>query len=356
MLAHLHLPDIVFANMGTPLMWMTLLHLFIGNAVIALFEGLLLAACFKIRRLTAVGYELLANYASAWLGAWIFPHHFPGTADVNITNLHTWLWQGVFLAFMLTLVVESPFIWLGLRKRSHPVRSTLLGVLLVNTISYPPLAVLYLSSSSTSMLTQLEIAAPNTSDTPKDLRLYFLSPEGNQVLQTDLTGTPPVMVKSLPALPAEQGRHLYALPTTPRSFDLMLLTGSNRKQVEEWHLQTLLANFSSDAGVEPEVAHDMPSPGPSPNRGPASRMAPSAGAEDSYQVGSYANEGIRKWGSRPFHFALETPFAMWHVRHATQVSDDLVIFQLGKDQICLLRPYSGKITLLARGQSPVVAR
>lgn len=348
--------DIVFANMGTPLMWMTLLHLFLGNAVIALFEGLVLAACFKIRRLTAVGCALLANYASAWLGAWMFPQHFPGAEDVNIANLHYWLWWGVILAFLLTLVVESPFIWLSMRKRSHPIRSTVLGTLLVNAISYPLLAVLYLSSSSTSMLTQLEIAAPNTSDTPKDLRLYFLSPEGSQVLQTDLTGTTPVTVKTLPALPVEQKRHLYAQPTTPRTFDLMLLTGPYREQKEEWQSQTLLANFSPDAGVEHEVAHDMTSPGPYPNRGPASRMAPSTGADDSYQVGLYANEGIRKLGSRPFHFALETPFAMWHVRHATQVSDDLVVFQLGEDQICLLRPYSGKITLLARGRSPVVAR
>lgn len=356
MTSPLPLPDIFLANMGTPLMWMTLLHLFIGNAVIALLEGLVLAGCFKIRRLTAVGCALLANYSSAWLGAWLFPEHFPGAEDVNITNLHTWLWRGVILAFLLTLVVEAPFFWLSLRKRPRPIRSTVLGTLLVNAISYPLLAVLYLSSSSTSMLTQLEIAAPNTPDVPKDLRLYFLSPEGNQVLQTDLTGTTPVTVKTLPALPAELRRHLYALPTTPRSFDLMLLTGPYRKQKEEWQSQTLLANFSSDAGVEHEVAHDLPSAGPYAHRGPASRMAASAGFEDSYQVGLYPNEGIARHGARPFHFALETPFAMWRVRHATQISDDLVVFELGDAQICLLRPYSRKITLLARGRSPVVAR
>ena len=111
------LPDIFLANMGTPLMWMTILHLLIGNAVIALGEGLLLAQCFKVSRLTAFGFALLANYSSAWLGAWIFPNHFPGSADVNITNLHAWLWWGVILSFTVTLVVEAPFIWLTLRKR-----------------------------------------------------------------------------------------------------------------------------------------------------------------------------------------------------------------------------------------------
>lgn len=47
---------------------------------------------------------------------------------------------------------------------------------------------------------------------------------------------------------------------------------------------------------------------------------------------------------------------MRRVRHVTQVEDDLVVFQLENDQICLLRPYSRKSTLLARGHSPVVAR
>ena len=62
------LPDILLANMGTPLMWMNLLHLLIGNAVIALVEGLLIAKCFGVRRLSAIGCALLANYGSAWLG------------------------------------------------------------------------------------------------------------------------------------------------------------------------------------------------------------------------------------------------------------------------------------------------
>lgn len=350
------LPDIFLANMGTPLMWMTILHLFIGNAVIALFEGLLLAQCFKVRRLSAFGFALLANYSSAWLGAWIFPNHFPGSADVNITNLHTWLWWGVILSFTVTLVVEAPFIWLTLRKRPHPIRSTVTGTLMVNAVSYPLLAFLFWSSSSTSMLTQLEITAPNAMDAPKDLRLYFLSPEGDQVLQSDLAGANPVTVKALPALPAEWRRHLCALPTTPRTFDLMLMTGPYPSHENEWQLQVLQADFSSDAGVEYGVAHDMSPSDTYPNRGPASRMAPSAGAEDSYYVGTYPYEGIKKLGARRFHFALETPFAMWQVSHATQISDELVVFQLGKDQICLLRPYSRKITLLTRGRSPVVAR
>jgi hypothetical protein len=357
MTSPLPLPDLFLANMGTPLMWMTLLHLFIGNAVIALLEGLVLAGCFKIRRLTAIGCALLANYSSAWLGVWLFPEHFPGAEDVNITNLHTWLWRGVILAFLLTLVVEAPFFWLGLRKRPRPIRSTVLGTLLVNAITYPMLAYVFWSSSSTSMLTRLEIAAPPTMEAPKDLRLFFLSPEGNQVMQTDLTGANPVAVKALPELPAEFKRHLYAMPTTPRSYNLMLLTGPYREQKEEWQPQLLLADFSSDAGVEYMVAEDLPSPGPYAHRGPASRMASSAAdAQDSYQVGLYPNEGIRKGGARPFRFALETPFAMWPVRHATQISDDMVIFQLGNDQICLLRPYSRQIALIARGHSPVVAR
>ncbi|MBR6464107.1 MAG: hypothetical protein IKS81_02315, partial [Verrucomicrobia bacterium] len=56
------------ANAGTPLMWATLLHLFIGNLLIGIFEGYLLAKFFKLSKLRSIILLIIANYISMWLG------------------------------------------------------------------------------------------------------------------------------------------------------------------------------------------------------------------------------------------------------------------------------------------------
>ena len=53
---------------------------------------------------------------------------------------------------------------------------------------------------------------------------------------------------------------------------------------------------------------------------------------------------------RNFRFALETPFVGRMVQCATQIEDDYVIFQPGRDQTCILHSESKKIALIARGK------
>ena len=91
------------------------------------------------------------------------------------------------------------------------------------------------------------------------------------------------------------------------------------------------------------------------NFGAVPSLAVGSAWED--RVGFWAVEGIsgeNKADGRKFRFSLETPFACWPVRNATQVEGDLVVFQLGRDQICLLDPATRRIALIARGQGPIV--
>ena len=84
-----------------------------------------------------------------------------------------------------------------------------------------------------------------------------------------------------------------------------------------------------------------------------------SGAEWKYHTGFWAGEGLsgenQKTGER-IHLSLEIPFASWMVRNAVQLDGDLVLFQLGNDQICLLRPGEKRIALIARGKGPPVAK
>jgi hypothetical protein len=45
----------------------------------------------------------------------------------------------------------------------------------------------------------------------------------------------------------------------------------------------------------------------------------------------------------------------WTIRNAVQIDGDRLVFQLGRDQICLLDPETQRIALIARGFGPLVA-
>ncbi len=61
-------PSVALANVGTPLMWATILHMAIGNAAIGVLEGVLLRWLFKVSASRAIAVMILANYVSAWIG------------------------------------------------------------------------------------------------------------------------------------------------------------------------------------------------------------------------------------------------------------------------------------------------
>jgi len=52
-------PSIAYADAGTPLIWATLFHLLIGNAIIGIGEGLLIAHLFKARK-KAIIWSMIA--------------------------------------------------------------------------------------------------------------------------------------------------------------------------------------------------------------------------------------------------------------------------------------------------------
>jgi hypothetical protein len=51
--------------------------------------------------------------------------------------------------------------------------------------------------------------------------------------------------------------------------------------------------------------------------------------------------------------AFGTPLLGWPVWRAIHLPGDLVLFQLGRDQLCLLDVASRRVSLIARGHGPV---
>jgi hypothetical protein len=349
-------PSTASANAGTPLMWASMLHLVFGNAIIGLIEGLLLAWLFKCSKRKSILILIAANYASAWAGGFLVAEFLPSQVDITIQNIQSWFLAFVVVAFVVTLLIEFVFFWFALGSPEHRLRRTVTATLTVNGISYALLFGWYWIASGTSMLTQLEVVSVYEMKLPEPYALYYLSPEGDQIIRID--PTKPSFKETISKVTAHhRNDRLFARPREDSGFDLFVYLDSEDRGAETE--SRILEDFSEKAPVERRIAEGHSDKvegswfnfGPVPTIGPASKWA--------FRTGFWPAEGIsgknEKTGKK-VHYALELPFAAWPVRNATQIAGDFVITQLGDDQICLMNLEAGKIALVARGRGPVVAK
>lgn len=333
-------PLTVHANSGTPLMWATTLHLFIGNAAIGIAEGLLLAWFFKTSWWKSALTLIAANYVSAWVGGFLVIEALGAVPDITITNLTGWFCVSVLAAFALTLLIEFPFFRLLLRKKTAPLKQTVKATVLINGISYLVLFGLYGAVSETSIMTELK-PVPSTElapSTPCDL--YFISADGKQVLKSNLAGTEQEPVCDING--DHRDSQLFAKLDENGKYDLWLqltaerLNDTNKIVLPDFSDQAVPVTQARRIGSVPSIA------------------SPSDWQYHLDWTGGISGKSCSTGSS--IHLSLETPFISWTVRNATQIENDCVVFQLGADQICLLNPAEKKVALIARGKSPIATR
>jgi hypothetical protein len=93
------------------------------------------------------------------------------------------------------------------------------------------------------------------------------------------------------------------------------------------------------------------------NFGQAPRLAEAKTSDWEFSSGFWAGEGIRATNEstgQHVRIAYETMFGQWYMRNATHLPGDLVVFQMGRDQVCVWDVEARKVALLARGRGPVV--
>lgn len=348
------LPSTALANAGTPLMWATMIHLVLGNAIIGAAEGLLLSGLIKTPPLRSVGLLIGANYISAWMGGIALTGRLADSADITIESLRFWFGVLVVAAFIVTLLIEFPFCWLLVRKQEHAIRKALKATLLINLASYVLLFGWYWLASGTSMLTQLEVVQVKQLHPPKDCVLWFITPDGRHILRADLAHERAEFFAEVSA--KDRDDRLFAQSNTHGRFDLFLRLDGERQSEEK--IELVQADFAALAPIDERRENTGKPYGTWFNFGAVPSLAGS-GAEWKYHTGFWAGEGVsgesEKTGER-LHLSLEIPFTAWIVRNAVQLDGDLVLFQLGNDQICLLRPGEKRIALIARGKGPLVAK
>jgi hypothetical protein len=328
------------ANAGTPLMWTGIVHLFIGNAVIGIIEGILLSKLFHTPRSQSVNLLAVANYASAWGGMFLILNRLSHIPGITIENARIWLGFFVIFAFIITLFIEYPFFWFLLRKQQKAFQKALKATIIIHGISYLLLFAWYGLNSQTTMLTQLDVVSAEQVQPSEEYVLYFLTSDGKQVVRSELDGKNQKSIKNV--ITTDNNGQLCVRENEEKKFDLVL------------NSKVILADFASLAPIpEPRQGYNcVPYP-----FGVVPKLTENTNWE--YQTVVWAAGGIMGANTKEnstFQFSLETPFAFWRVQNATHLAGDFVVFQLGDNQVCILQPQEKKIALIARGKSPVVVK
>lgn len=349
------LPSAAYANAGTPLMWASMSHLYVGNAILGVFEGFLLILLFRGSKLKSIPALIAANYASTWAGGMVLLGYLTKQVDMTIENVARWIYVFIAIAFSLTLIIEFPFFLVALGKTKNAFRRAVIAVVLIHGLSYLLLAGLYTRASANSMMTDLHVVSTDQMGLPEGYRLYYIDPDGSSIIQSDLAGKSPSRIKTIRS--HHRDDRLFARAEEGGKYDLFSLIHANERGpgVEE----KVLAGFSTLAPVDRRIAegHVETPDGTWFNFGVVPKISTDEDWE--YQTGFWAAEGIHGKSVKEnaeFRFAVETLFAQWAVRNATHIDGNFVVFQLGPDQICVLQPIQKQIALIARGKGPIVAR
>jgi len=339
------LPMTASANAGTPLMWATMLHLVFGNAIIGVGEGLLLAWVFKLRKGVCVLVMLAANYFSAWGGGLFLTSQLTAHLRFNLYNAWHWIWAMALFTFLLTLVLEWPFVFFCFRKEPNRIKRSWLANLLVNSLSYIALFGWYWSASGVTLYTKTNVVPLSEIKLPKQGWVYFIS-ETNTVCRLDLSSQQTEVISKLPS--SDQDERLLVRQSTVETNNWDIIASSKTNVVCS-NLPVTGAVSSRDENASSRVE------GTWFNFGEATMLA--KGSSWSFQTGFWPIEGFRgknQKTSEVVRFSLETPFVNWVARNATHLPGDFVVFQLGENQICLFEAATKKIALLTIGRGPIV--
>ncbi len=318
----------LLANAGTPLIWLTGLHLVVGNSLIGVGEGLLLRWAFGVRTASGIPRMIGANYASAVVGvALTAGAHAAFHRSLDPGQAAAGLVAACALFFAATVLVEWPFVAWAMGRGERRAKRSLFASFVVNAASYAVLVPLYAQVSTVSAV-------------------------------TDTTQVDPAVFASGPRAT------VFYLDEERAAVWAVALDGSGRRRVAEisrvGRRPQLVAD--PDAGVVRVTDADAP---PVSTTGRTKARLPGCfdtavdldDGEWNAATGFWATKGLhatRRADGERLHFALATPFVEWQASDATLLPGGLVVFALGP-HVVVLDLTTKRLAVLAVGSSPVVA-
>jgi hypothetical protein len=338
-------------------MWAGLLHLVLGNLLIGLLEGFLLAVCFDLPIKKATVLLILANYFSAWVGGVILPIRIAWSFSLDLYNTWHFFWAMVIFTYLMTLVLEFPFVALILRKEPNWLKKSIWGSLIIQTISYTLLFGWYWRASGTSLYTETEVVPLSALSLPEKVLLYFIASDDRDVYAMNLNATGKRKVSELNS--TNRNDRLFVRPSSTDSnrWDLMArLDMEGREGRNPPKLSAIEKDFAAEAAPGWHGRHSASAEKSTwLTFGPIARLGSAENSPWVFWADFWPIGGLRgnqtNTGERA-GFSFETPFGAWSVRNATHLPDDKVLFQLGENQICVFDPAEKRVALVAKGRGP----
>jgi hypothetical protein len=297
---------------------------------------------------------ILANYASAWMGALFISGSMVRALPMDLNNGWMWFWIMVALTYCMTLVLEWPFVAWCFRGTQGWLRRSLGASLVVQSASYVLLFAWYWSASGTSLYTRMEVVPPADLALPGSVLVYYIDSADGAVHRRNLVGPGEQKVFDLHS--TSDNDRLFVEPSTadPGRWDLMA-----RLETRDRHNPSLVvvqSNLEVEAASAPTGGEsDLPD-GTWFNFGEVQKLSRATASQWEFWAGFWPVEGLEAsntaTGER-VEFSYETPFGAWTVRNAVHLPSDKVLFQLGDDQICAFDPVTRRVALLWRGRGPV---
>jgi hypothetical protein len=353
----LFLPSMVLANAGTPLMWAEGLHLVFGNLIIGIGEGLLLALLFKLPKLKSIVILIAANYFSAWIGGLFLRGKIVDMLSINIYNAWKILWLMVAVTYVITLILEFPFVALVLRKEAKWLTKSIKGSLIIQSVSYIVLFGWYYLASSVSLYTNINLVDLSSLSLPENLTLYYISKSDGNVYMRPLNKDNASKIYDLKSQNLDDNLFVQPSADEPNRCDLAVSFVSGTRfepfltVIQKAFIPDTLAVCIETKTSPPHYERDWTDFGDVPKLYSAKQSA------WEFYTGYWPIEGLmgnRKDTKEKIYFALETPFVQWNIRNATHIPGDKVVFQLGPNQICIFDADTKSVALVTYGRGPIV--
>jgi len=317
------LPVSAHADVGTPLVWGSAIHLLVGNAVIGACEGWLLWRYLGQAAPRRLSPLIAGNYLSAWIGTWVMPFLFEQLAT-DIYAVGRAMAALVVISFLLTLLVEWPFVYKVIPKGQHLLRQSLRGNLVIQTASYVLLFGGYFALSGTSLLTRFDRVPPGRLELPAGVQVFYVSEGDGFVYGFTAGDRVDERISDLRSTNDWDYLGLRDSATDTNAWDLVLV--SDRKQEDAPIVLHSVATEDRISAVS------------------VSFMNAYHGWAHWPDIGMWARRGNER-----VRLALGTPFGGWSPLRVVHLPGDLAVLQLGNSQVCLVDITTRRISLLRRG-------
>jgi hypothetical protein len=369
--ALLGLPSVAMANAGTPLMWMPGIRLVFINILIGVGEGLIISLVFRVfgRKglgiVKCMGIMILANYFSMLFGEFVLLNWI-GTVRTNIMgdqplyNAPNFIWFMAICTISITIILEWPFCYWTLKGKKFRLVKSLVASPLVHIFSYAFLVWAYLSVSSITIYTELDVERDLSLVKNTKAWIYYISVDDGDVYRIRPDGTSKEFFydANVKINDSKYGSYpsLFVWPSeSDSSWDLWLIDNDIKLLSKGFSKNTVKPKFTAYGSYsEIETIDDVV------NKYYAHLFYSDFTAEKEpewiLEGGYWASAGLKatnKETQKSFRVAFETPFLKWNSLNFIYLDGDQIIYQLG-EQIVLLDLKQRKIGLITLGVGPVV--